>query len=680
MPTVHGFARRHGETAYAFMALRFARPLDRDAVIAVLRTLGPLQPDLERVIDELPEELVRGVRCLGVPWQPPEVDELAAHRAVLEAVDELAAAWFFQTGTSLPDDEEDGDDDDDDDDEEDDDDGDGGDDDRDDDDDDSDGDPEDDEEGEQHVAWSHGPPQLAASVGFPVDGYPAVLDDLDWDDFGLAVKLAGPFAAGEETILRAFHALWLAPYGGRHRNAAVTIDRTHHAAHLWVDRFAVPVEVGVQVHHLLWIATQLDAVLPVVHARFAGATMAQKYGGLMGDASEPFVLGGNPLLAVPAAHIDAWIAKQHDWADEEIAQMLRDLAIEIAAQDDDEPGEADRDITAFAAELLAARARAGVLDPRALTALRPLAAERRGVIDVLGAARDRDSVPLLGALLGTALAARAADALGAIGDPSAIPALREHPGLHTAAALVACGARLDLVDELPLGEDSYLAYGELASSLPAPRREAALARLRAAPSTSLAHAAAIALAGGEPLPRARLHAALTEPGGDHQAPRAGAGLHAATVRGLRVALRVAELMPELVEPDDLAPLARFAEADLRGRAVPPGTVYARRDAMGLDDTALIAALAAPHVAGRAALIEEAGRRRLVAARPAIIAAASAVVARARPDGEGLLDPDARVLEAAVAVLRATPLDDASRALFERMRRRADDDDDDEGIN
>ena len=668
MPVVHGFARRHGETAYAFMALRFARPLDRDAVIALLRALGPLQPDLERVIDELPEELVRGIRCLGVPWQPPEVDELAAQRAALDAVDDVAAAWFFQTGTSLPDDEDEGDDEDDDDDD-DDDDG-SGDDDDDDEDDDSDGDPEDDEEGEQHVAWSHGPPQLAASVGFPVDGYPAILDDLDWDDFGLAVKLAGPFTVGEDTILRAFHALWLAPYGGRHRNAAVTVDRAHHAAHLWVDRFAVPVEAGVQVHHLLWIATQLDAVLPVVHARFAGATMAQKYGGLMGDASEPFVLGGNPLLAVPAAHIDAWIAKQHDWADEEIAQMLRDLAIEIAAQDDDEPGEADRDVTAFAAELLAARARAGLLDPRALVALRPLAAERRGVIDVLGAARDRAAVPVLGALLDTGLATRAADALGAIGDAAAVPALCAHPNTRTAAALVACGARADLVDSLPLAEDSYLAYGELAAALPGPRRAVALERLRAAPSTSLAHAAAIALVGGEPLPRARLHAALTTPAADH----------AATVRGLRVALRVAELMPELVEPGDLAPLARFAEADIRGRAVPAAPAYARSDAMRLDDQALIAALAAPHVAGRAALIEEAGRRRLVAARPAIIAAASAVVARARAEGEVLLDPDARVLEAAVAVLRATPLDDASRALFERMRRRAEDDDDDEGIN
>ena len=84
--------------------------------------------------------------------------------------------------------------------------------------------------------------------------------------------------------------------------------------------------------------------MPVVHARFAGATMAQKYGGLMGDTSEPFVLGGNPLLAVYAQRRRGGgrcVDRDADrWSNEEIAQMLRELAIEIVTAheraDDDE--------------------------------------------------------------------------------------------------------------------------------------------------------------------------------------------------------------------------------------------------------------------------------------------------------------------------------------------------------
>jgi hypothetical protein len=171
-------------------------------------------------------------------------------------------------------------------------------------------------------------------VRFPVDGYPEILDELDWEDFGIAFKLAEPWTSGETTVLLGFHAMWLTPYGGRYRNAAVTIDERHHAAHLWVDRFAVPCSAREQVHHLLWVVSKLDEVIPVLHARFGGATMAQKYGGILGDNDEPFVLGGNPLIAVHTiggeGGVDAWMSTQTVWSKAELAQMLRELAIELA--------------------------------------------------------------------------------------------------------------------------------------------------------------------------------------------------------------------------------------------------------------------------------------------------------------------------------------------------------------
>src|SRR5690606_2864858 len=121
---------------------------------------------------------------------------------------------------------------------------------------------------------------------------------------------AGPFTPGASTVLLGFHALWLAPYGGRYRHTAMEIDRGHHAAHLWVDRFAVPCSPEEQVGHLLWVISKLHEVMPVLHARFGGATIAQKLGRLLGDLRESFVLGGNPLLAVHAesgeSGVDLW--------------------------------------------------------------------------------------------------------------------------------------------------------------------------------------------------------------------------------------------------------------------------------------------------------------------------------------------------------------------------------------
>ena len=133
--------------------------------------------------------------------------------------------------------------------------------------------------------------------------------------------------------------------------------------------------------------------------------------------------------------------------------------------------------------------------------------------------------------------------------------------------------------------------------------------------------------------------------------------HDYTVRNLRVALRVAEIVPELVSVDDLVWLTRFSEADIRSRAhsllarlrrpLPHAPVYDARSARELDDDALVRAIGDAHVVGRAALIAEAGRRRLGRARRAIIDACHDVISRARQGGENLLDPDTRILEAAI---------------------------------
>ena len=138
-------------------------------------------------------------------------------------------------------------------------------------------------------------------------------------------------------MLLGFHTLWLAPYGGRYRNAAVTIDRKHHAAHLWVDRFAVPCSPEEQVHHLLWVLSKLDEVVPIVHARFArrddGAEVRRPDGRhqrAVRARRQSAARDPRESAARPASI--AWIAEQTDWSNEEVAQMLRELAIEIVTR------------------------------------------------------------------------------------------------------------------------------------------------------------------------------------------------------------------------------------------------------------------------------------------------------------------------------------------------------------
>ena len=226
---------------FAFFVLRMVAPISRAQLLRVVQRVSPAVAGIDDVLASVPEDLDDPMWLVTLPWAVPDDDgDRAAQRELVETTPGVDAAWFFQTSDELP---------------------------------------------------------QATEARFPLDGYPEIIEDLDWEDFGVAFKLAGPSRAGEAQVLNAFHTLWLAPYASRFRNSGVTHDDERHAAHLWVDRFEAETGNDEQVHHLMWVLAQLDAVLPIAHARFAGATMAQKYSGMMDDAPEPFVLGGNPLVA-----------------------------------------------------------------------------------------------------------------------------------------------------------------------------------------------------------------------------------------------------------------------------------------------------------------------------------------------------------------------------------------------
>lgn len=720
---VHGVETRQGETAQAFVVLRFSSGCDRARATTVLRSLSEVTGQDDAAVDEWLDDLAGELEILAAPWEPPATKKaVASQRRLLEAAGAhgVDAAWCFQVGTSLPD-----------------------------------IDADESADVEDEAAWSHGTPPEASEARFAVDGYPEIIDELDWEDFGIAVKLAGPALRGQEVILSAFHSLWLSPYGGRFRNGAVTFDRSHNAAHFWVDRFASPTTSAHQVHHLLWVMAQLDTVLPIVHARFAEASMTQKFGGLLGASREPFVLGGNPLLGVYAndgdTGVDTWLGMQTDWSDEEVSSMLRELAIDIVTSSDadadeddgdddiddddidddlrDDESDGGRQITGYAGDLLRERAIAGVLHPRAAERLLPVLEvperyeqRRQAVVDVFAALHYRPAVPALIQILETTtirssldsiskgeLIASTAAALGAIGEPSAIPALAKvvaAPGTHndapraTAAdALASCLQKtpeprqvdnavlaelLTMICERNDGElnaESHFAYGRLVRLLPPERRADARRKLADADTARddaiamLARQAALLLASPttpiEPPPRdlePLLRESLTTLDFDHEY----------TVRNLRVALRVAAVVPDLVQADDVIWLTRFAEADIRrsahallaklGKPLAEAPAYDRLSVRALADEDLVQLIGEAHVVGRAALIHEAGLRRLAAARHAVANACHDVISRARQGGENLLDPDTRVLEAAIPFLREPPLDADVIALFDRMLR------------
>jgi hypothetical protein len=123
--------------------------------------------------------------------------------------------------------------------------------------------------------WRTGAPPSEHTVPFPIEHYPEVIDDYDWESFGIAVKLAGPELAGEESIVNAFFALWLSVYQDERvdefepfQRADVVHDRRHRSALMWVERFQVPATASDQVHFLLWIVARLHEIVPIAWARF----------------------------------------------------------------------------------------------------------------------------------------------------------------------------------------------------------------------------------------------------------------------------------------------------------------------------------------------------------------------------------------------------------------------------
>jgi len=203
--------------------------------------------------------------------------------------------------------------------------------------------------------WRNGAPPIEHLVPFPMEHYPEIIEDYDWESFGIAIKLGGPALEGEETVVNAFFALWLSVYQDERvdefepfQRADVVHDRIHRSALMWVERFAVPATAADQVHFLLWIVARLHEVLPITWARFESVDDAIK---AHAAASPAFVLAGNPFgerfarLGEEAAL--AWAVSQSAWSRTEIAAMLVEVALE---HDPDEP------TTALVAERLLRRA------------------------------------------------------------------------------------------------------------------------------------------------------------------------------------------------------------------------------------------------------------------------------------------------------------------------------------
>jgi tetratricopeptide (TPR) repeat protein len=206
--------------------------------------------------------------------------------------------------------------------------------------------------------WRTGPPPFEHSVSFPIERYPEIIDDYDWESFGIALKLAGSHTLGEESVINAFFALWLSVYQDERtedfepfQRADVIHDRRHRAALLWVERFTVPATAADQVHFLLWIAARLNEILPIAWARFDTVDDTMKAHATAGDGGSPFVLAGNPFAERFRRQGEeaalAWAVGQSTWSKRELAGMLVEVALE---HDPDDPA------TAAVAERLLRRA------------------------------------------------------------------------------------------------------------------------------------------------------------------------------------------------------------------------------------------------------------------------------------------------------------------------------------
>ncbi len=206
--------------------------------------------------------------------------------------------------------------------------------------------------------WRNGSPPFEHTVPFPIERYPEIIDDYDWESFGIAFKLAGDSLPGEESVINAFFALWLSAYQDERseefepfQRADVIHDRRHRSALMWVERFAVPATASDQVHFLLWIVARMHEVLPIAWARFDAVDDAVKAQARGGDGAEPFVLAGNPFADRFQRQGEEaalqWAVAQTTWSRREVAGMLVEVALE---HDPDNPA------TALVAERLLRRA------------------------------------------------------------------------------------------------------------------------------------------------------------------------------------------------------------------------------------------------------------------------------------------------------------------------------------
>jgi tetratricopeptide (TPR) repeat protein len=193
--------------------------------------------------------------------------------------------------------------------------------------------------------WRNGVPPFEHSVAFPLERYPEIIDDYDWESFGVALKLSGDALPGEESVVNAFFALWLSVYQDERaedfepfQRADAIHDRRHRSCLMWVERFAVPATASDQVHFLLWLLARLHEIIPVAWARFDNVDDAVK---AQATGEPPFVLAGNPFSERFRRQGEeaalAWAVGQTLWSRREIAGMLVEVALE---HDPDDPATA----------------------------------------------------------------------------------------------------------------------------------------------------------------------------------------------------------------------------------------------------------------------------------------------------------------------------------------------------
>ena len=346
--------------------------------------------------------------------------------------------------------------------------------------------------------WRNGAPPQEQSVTFPIERYPDIIEDYDWESFGVSFKLAGTALPGEESVVNAFFALWLSVYQDERsdefepfQRADVVHDRKHRSAMMWVERFAVPATASDQVGFLLWIVARINDVLPLVWARFETVDDALKSRATPDDDDgEPFILAGNPFAERFRRHGEeaalAWAVSQTGWTRRELAGMLIEVAL------DHDPDETS---TAVVAERLLRRALSFEASSDATGYLAIVLVRQRRYAEAITLAREspRRDVRLVvvgeiaeqaPAELGDALTLLDEDTLRATEAEEVadlVGAIARHAPAHLGAVLARLPEETTLVPYLynasfSVDRPQALAILRRVLTLPAPAREAGEAR------------------------------------------------------------------------------------------------------------------------------------------------------------------------------------------------------------